>query len=175
MRYIVRQFTIALLFGTFSINTFAQGDNSLRELLRVLGFAATNRAQIEFSCRENLQFAANPRLMSLCAKRNLIPDTVIEDAALPYLKRYITTQVALEAVSVLRLEPEKAVSRKLIIEIAAGRQYLLTKEDPQLLKRRNESKYGQALSAFAADPEQGRAVARAMFEYEPGTSKRRYD
>jgi|GEM_PF-2914086 len=169
MQSIVIRIAIILFLGAPCINVFAQDDRSLRELLRVMGFSELIRAQVDFSCRQDSQYAAHPRLTTLCHKRHHIPDAVIEDAALPYLKRHMSTQLVQEAIAILKSPPEKAVSRKLTAEIASGRHDLLTPEELLLLKRRNESRHGQALSSFATDPEQGRTVARAMFEYDPST------
>jgi len=173
MQTIVIRMAIILFLGAPCISAFTQDERTLRELLRVMGFSELIRAQVDFSCRQDAQYAANPRLITLCDKRHHIPDAVIEDAALPYLKRHMSTQLALAAINILKSASEKAVSKKLTAEIASGRHDLLTPEELLLLKRRNESRHGQALSSFATDPEQGRAVARAMFEYDPRTGSPR--
>ncbi|MFZ6781227.1 hypothetical protein ACO0LD_30700 [Undibacterium sp. Ji83W] len=167
MQYFVGRFAIVLLLGAPFTSAFAQNDRDFRELMRVLHFAEINRGKLESTCRENPQFSVNSRLIDLCAKRNLIPDTVIEDAALPYLKHYLSTELAREAIAAYKLEPEKALSQKLRAGIASGKADELTQEELLMLKRRNASRHGLALSAFALDRERGMAVARAMFEYEP--------
>ncbi|PXX33716.1 hypothetical protein [Undibacterium pigrum] len=165
----VIRMAIILLSCAPCISAYARDDHALPELLRVMGFSELIRAQVDVSCRQDAQYAANPRLITLCDKRHHIPDTVIEGAALPYLRRHMSTQLAQEAIAILTSPSEKAVSRKLTAEIASGNHNLLTPDELLLLKRRNESRHGQALSAFSSDPEQGRAVARAMFEYDPRT------
>lgn len=136
-------------------------------LLRSMGFADINRARLEFDCRETPQFASNSRLMDLCAKRNQIPDYVIEEAALPYLRQYVSERLAKQAIDALQSEDQKALSNKLNQEIASGKRDRLTSADIDLLEKRNATEYSRALSAFASDKEQGRAVARAMLNYQP--------
>jgi hypothetical protein len=110
---------------------------------------------------------SNPRLKDLCAKRIKIPDRVMEEAALPYLRQHVSERVAREAIVALQDEKQRWLSDKLNKEIASGKQDQLTAADLDLLQKRNESEYGRALFAFASDKEQGRAVARAMMNYEP--------
>jgi hypothetical protein len=136
-----------------------------RKLLRVMDFSKINRATLVYACRETPQYKSTPKLVALCAKRDQIPNHVIEDAALPYLKRHVTERVAKQAILELSTDASIKLSDKLNLEIASGKQDLLSEADLVLLKRRNETEYGRALSAFASDKEQGRAVSRALLDY----------
>lgn len=149
-----------------SIQSVHAEPDVLRRLLKSLEFAETNKARLEFDCRENPIYKSNQRLVLLCSKGGRIPDYVIEDAALPYLKKYVSAKMAAQAIEILQTDIQRALSNKLIQEIVSGKQDRLTAEDIRLLRQRNESIYGQALSSFASDKEQGSAVARAMLNYE---------
>lgn len=146
---------------------WAEDDAIWHELFHAMRFSEVNRAQLERDCNENPLYSSNPRLKGLCAKRHLIPDGVIEEAALPYLKLHVTVLVAKEAIAKLTVEPATTLSRKLIAAIASGRNDQFTPEELVQLQRQNETRYGLALRAFATDREQGLAVARAMLDYEP--------
>lgn len=149
-----------------SIQSVHAEPDVFRKLLKSLGYAETNKARLEFDCRENPIFKSNHRLIVLCGKGSRIPDYVIEDAGLPYLKKYVSAQLAAQAIEILQLDIQRALSNKLIRNIASGKNDRLTTEDIRLLRLRNESEYGKALSSFASDKEQGTAVARAMLNYE---------
>lgn len=136
------------------------------KLLKSIGFAETNKAQLEFDCRENLVFKSNLRLKELCGKRNRIPDYVIEEAALPYLRKYVSERIAKQAIESMQTEVQRALSNKVRQEIASGKRDRLTAEDLRLLEKRNESEYGRALFSFSSDKEQAAAVGRAMLNYE---------
>lgn len=156
----------SILIVTLSTTTSAQS-NVWQELLRVIQFSDVNRAQLEFNCRQNPQFSSVSHLKALCQKRRVLPDQVIESAALPYLKKHISESLAREAIVQLSSKSSRTVGRKLIVEIATGKKYQLTQGEQAFLEKQNQSEVGRALSAFATDREQGLAVARAMLEYQP--------
>lgn len=158
------RFLIPFFAMVFATNAKAES-NAWNELFRAMQFADVNRARLEFDCRENPLFSSAIRLKALCEKRHLIPDSVIEKAALPYLKRYVSEPLMKRAIFQLSSDTAISVGRKLILEIQTGKQNQLTPDDAVFLKQQNESEVGRALSAFAADREQGIAVARAMLEY----------
>ena len=157
-----------LLLSTFGLCSISVAETDVwHELFHAMRFADINRAQLESDCREDSRFTSIAHLKKLCEKRKVIPDTVMEEAALPYLKRHVSERVAKEAIAQLTEDSARTISNKLIVEISSGRKNQLTQSDMVQLKLRNESEYGRALSAFASDKEQGLALARALIAYEP--------
>ena len=167
MRVLNRASVALCIVITASVQPVLAQSDVWHILLRSMEFVDINRAQLEFDCTETPQYMSNPRLKGLCAKRNQIPDYIIEEAALPYLRQYVSERVANQAIDALKAEDQRALSNKLNQEIASGRRDRLTAADIDLLEKRNATEYGHALSAFASDKEQGRAVARAMLNYQP--------
>ena len=168
MKHVRRRILVLLIAASSSTSVaWAQKDAVWRDLLRAMRFSEINRARLEFECRENPQFSSHPKLQDLCKKRPLIPDAVMETAALPYLKHHVSAQIAKEAIAALTSEPGRTLSRKSIVEIASGKHDQLTPEEIEQLGQQNRTRFSQALSAFATDREQGIAVARAMMAHEP--------
>lgn len=137
------------------------------ELIHVMHFVEINRAQIEFGCKNTLDFSNNPILKNLCKKRHLIPARVIEEAALPYLQRHVTIQMAKAAIAELSSESSQVISRKLVTEIASGKRDQLSPIEIEQLRQQMSLAFYSALKAFTSDREQGLAVSRAMIAYEP--------
>ncbi len=155
-----------LILVSLSTTSIAQRD-IWRDLLYVMRFADINRAQLEFNCRETPLFSYTESLKELCKKREIIPASVMEEAALPYLKLYLTESLALDAIELLSRDLEETISEKLIVEISSGKRQSFTNLEIITLDRRNKSEVGRALSKFATDKQQARAVARAMINYKP--------
>ena len=155
-----------LAFFLFIFTAIASAEPDIwHELLHRLQLADTNRARLEFECKNNSLYQTMDRLIALCEKRNRIPDHVFEEAALPYLMRHLSEPMAKRALDQVSSATWQSVGRKLIVEIATGKRDQLTEEDIAFLERENQTEVGKALSAFATDKEQGLAVARAALAY----------
>lgn len=157
--------SLALVFMLLLSTTANARPDIWHELLHFMQFADVNRATLEFHCNQHPSFLTVDRLRALCEKRHRIPDHVFEDAAIPYLKKHISEPMAKRAISQISTKAWQSVGRKLITEIATGKQDQLTTEDIAFLEKQNQSEVGRALSAFSTDKEQGIAVAKAMQEY----------
>lgn len=157
--------TVSLYIIAFSASATAQSD-VWHELLQVMRFGDVNRARLEFDCRSNPQFSSMAHLISLCKRQELISNQVIEQAALPFMKKHLSERLAKQGIAQLSSKSARTITDKLIIEIASGKQDQLTQNELILLKQQNESEVGRALSAFATDREQGLAVGRAILEYQ---------
>ena len=155
---------IPLSLGMCFSNAFAQSD-IWRELIRTIHFADTTRAAVARRCLADPAISADPRLGAVCHKVGRIPDSVIEDAALPYLEHYVPERVAREGIDSLRTGENEAIRLKIIREIQAGKFEAWTPEELAALQRQNATPLGKALVPFAKDPAQSRDVWAAMIEY----------
>ena len=138
-----------------------------REVLRLMQFTSINHARLEFECRQVPRPAPTSVLQALCEKRYRVPDRVIEEAALPFLRKHVPEPLAKRAVVQLSSKPSQDVGQKLVTEIRTGKQDQLTQEDIVFLTQQNQSEVGRALGAFASDREQATAVVKAILAYTP--------
>ncbi len=157
-----------------SASTWSQPTGDIwTQTFKAIDFAATSRASFRLACRPENPLSAVPQYRQLCPKLEVIPDSVIETAGLPYLKQYLTEAVALQAITFWSSSRGKTLSKKIIREIETGEYNQLNAEDVKVLNIANQSEYGRALSSFASDRAQGTAVAQAMLAYVPNPSFKR--
>lgn len=150
----------------FCASALAQADPRER-LLRVIRYGEVSRAQLKRDCLNNPLYSSMERLAALCAKRDRIPLEVAEDAAAPFLKARMSTDLAEAALRFWESDIGRSLSEKIIREIETGKYDQLSEAERQLTKVQDMTDYGVVLSSMAKDKEAGRAVARALFAYEP--------
>lgn len=157
---------MACMLLATSLHAQADDDMVWRQALRVTGHVDGIRASFTFMCRERLD-SAPPRMRVLCGKLQRIPNWVLEDAALPFAKHYLTVRLAEQAVTVWSTRESQELARRVRDDVESGGRGELTSEEVRELRARADTDYGQALLALGKDREALQAVARAMGEYEP--------
>lgn len=159
----MRNLFVFILISLFSLKVSAEVTNDVwTKLLQETWFAQTARATFNKSCHSENPLSATYPFTQLCPKLHRIPDLVIESAALPYLKHYLNQEQAKEAIAFWSSDEGKKLLKKIILDIQTGVYTHLDANDLETLSRTNQTEYGRALSMFAADKEQGFAVAQAM-------------
>lgn len=143
------------------------GDSAWFQMLRASGYAESVRAGFRYQCRENPERAATPQFRILCPKVDDIPSRVIEAAALPCVKRYVSSRSADEVRTFWESAPGRELLAKMTREMETGRRDILDASDLKLLEQQNGTEGAQAMLAFSKDFECSRTVARAMLAYEP--------
>lgn len=135
------------------------------ELFRTMRFADINRARLQFDCRETPLFSSEPSLKRVCEKQHLIPDQIMEDAALPFLQKHFTEKIARQAIEQLSSATRREIGAKVILGILSGKGEPLTQVELEEVRKLNQSEAGKALLAFTSDRSQGFAVAQAILKY----------
>jgi len=158
---------LVVLSVVFAIAAEARADDIWHTTLKTIQFAATAKASFKAGCDPANPISRTPSSLVLCPKLDAIPDSVIEEAALPYLKQHISEKNAQDAIAFWSSDRGKALTKKILLEIEQGVYKHLDADDLRALASVNRTQYGRALKAFATDPQQNRAVARAMLSYEP--------
>lgn len=143
------------------------GSDLWTQTVKAIGFAATTKAGIRVGCALGSPLSSNASYIVLCPKLDAIPNSVIESAALPYLKQYLTEDSARQATAFWSSDRGRKLTSKIVREIETGVYNQLHADDLKLLNSANQSEFGRTLKSFAMDKEQGRAVIRAMLDYEP--------
>lgn len=143
------------------------GSDLWTQTVKAIGFAATTKAGIRVGCALGSPLSSNASYIVLCPKLDAIPNSVIESAALPYLKQYLTEDSARQATAFWSSDRGRKLTSKIVREIETGVYNQLNADDLKLLNSANQSEFGRTLKSFAMDKEQGRAVIRAMLDYEP--------
>jgi hypothetical protein len=159
-----------LLFALFTLSGTVRAESPpdiWSQVIRATNYAATAKASFKVGCKPENPLSLRPQYQLLCPKLDSIPEAVIEEAALPYLKRHLTESTARQALAFWSTSRGASISKKIVQEIRTGALNQLTQSDLQILDKANKSEYGRALGAFAKDREGSGAVARAMLAYEP--------
>jgi hypothetical protein len=153
---------------TFSISAYTEPNEHLwKQLFKAISFSETSKASFKPACQPSHPLASTPSYKELCPKLDAIPDSIIEAAALPYLKHYVTEDMAREAIAFWSSAPGKALTKKILQDIATGNFNHLDAEDIRLLNMVSKTEYGRALNALGKDNAQGSAVVQAMLYYAP--------
>lgn len=159
---------VLIVLALFTVGAQSQsGDDVWVKALRATGYAAVSKAAAKPGCNPENPLSATPQYRQLCPKLASIPDSVIELAALPYFKRYLTEDLARQAMAFWSSNRGKDLTKKIVKEIETNVHNQLNVEDFKTLDSANKTDYGRALKLFASDREQGIVVARAMLAYVP--------
>lgn len=172
IKVIFRNLLIVLIPLVISCSqTETAGDELYFQLFKDLRLSETSKAAFKSDCQHYdplaLAGTVDGQLKILCPKLDLIPDSVMETAALPYVKRHVSPKLARKAISFWSSNEGKRISKKLIKEIATKKYDQLNADDIKLLQMANQSEYGRSLGAFADDKAYGLAVVKAILDYEP--------
>lgn len=132
-------------------------------VLRSTDYAALVRVTVRRDCRGSAS-AGSP---SICSKIEAVPDSVIERAALPFLKRHVSVTQAVAALEFWSSPEGAEISDTLVREIATQNPTLLSKRQLAKLDQFNKSDAGQALSRLSEDHELSITVLRAVEAYAP--------
>ena len=157
-------FALAILSANVNARS---ADDVWLQALKAIKFAAISRGSVEPQCKPGNRTSTTPQYQMLCPKLRKIPDSVIENAALPYFKRHVSEDAAREAISFFSSEGGKAIQIKMIKNVTTGMYDHFNEEDSFVMAARDQSAYGKAFSRFASDKEQAAAVVRAMLDYIP--------
>lgn len=153
---------------TFSTTAWAEITDELGiETLKAVRFAATSKASIKPGCRPENPLSSNPAYKRLCPKLELIPDSIIESTALPYVKRYVSEDTARQAIAFWSSTRGQTLQDKMLREIETGTYKQLNAEDLEVLNSANQTEYGRTLRQFSSDKAQTSAVIKVMLNYEP--------
>ena len=142
------------------------GSDLWTQTMQAIGFAATAKAGIRVGCRPGNPLSSTVSYVLLCPKLDSIPDSVIESAALPYLKKYLTEDGARQATAFWSSDLGRKLKGKIVREIETGVYNQLDADDLRRLNSANQSEFGRTLKSFGMDKEQARSVVRAMLDYE---------
>lgn len=137
------------------------------QLLEVIRYAETAKASFAAGCVAESPSSKTPMYAGICPKLTVVPNTVINTAALPFVRKHVSEAQARDAMAFYAAPTGRNLSEKVIREIETGRFDQLSPTDLQVLDATNKSPFGRALKAFATDREGNRAVARAILNYEP--------
>lgn len=163
-----RQLLMVLIGFVIPMTVHPQSNDALwRQLVQTVNFAELARASFKPGCHPNNPLSATYSYNKLCPKIDMIPDSVIEETALPYFKYYVPPHLAREAIAFWSSDRGVALSEKMLKDIEAGTFVHLDKEDEKLLIEVNQTEYARVLGYVADDRELSIAVAQAMLNYEP--------
>lgn len=163
----IKQCACLLVFAAAGYALGQAADSTWQEMLRASGYAESARAGFRQQCNVNPRMVVTPQLRSLCAKIDEIPSRVIEGAALPCVKRYVSAQAADELRLFWDSDSGRALRGKITREIETGQYNVLTAADLKLLGEQSKTGSAQAMLAFTKDSECSSNVARALLAYEP--------
>ncbi|QDQ25177.1 hypothetical protein FNU76_01720 [Chitinimonas arctica] len=141
------------------------------QALRSINYAATVKAGFVPGCKGGSALSLSKYYRLVCPKLYSIPNEIIESAALPYLKRHVSKDIALQAIAAWTSREGILLSQKMVLVIESGQKDLLTFDDLRMLDDRNRSEHGRAFGAFADDKEGSAAVVTAMSLYVPKHSR----
>ena len=159
MAHLARIIIIALLYISTSSQSSAQsiGDSRVySRLLQSLQYADIFRLKIGETCAANSSIA-NSRLRTLCTDISSLPDKVINQAAEPQIRKYVSLEEARRALAFWS-SPEGAGISRNIVAYMRGRAEDLTPSEVTALQRANRSSYGIALNRFANDRNASTAI-----------------
>lgn len=161
----------ALAAITTSLILFASScqanDDVWVQALRAARYVDTARAAFRPGCNQSNPLSQLPQYITLCPKLEVIPNDVIEAAALPFFRSLVSEADAREAIAIWSSAERRALIPKMIREISSGVYNQLTPQDMKLLEETNRLPASIRLSRFSASKDVGRAVAQAMLAYEP--------
>lgn len=163
----MRKFWICFLTLIASSST-VQGrpvDDSWIRTLHALRFADIIKAGFKRNCLPSSPLSMRPEYQLICERLKVIPDSVIESAALPFLKTHLSNALARKAVDFWSTKAGASLRDKMLVELETGVENQLTAADLILLGKRDGSDYGLALGNFAGNKLQSAAVVRAMYAY----------
>ncbi len=153
---------------TFPIGAHSQIDDEVvYQLLKTMSYSETAKASFKLGCQSNNPLSLTPQYKKLCPKLESIPASVIETAALPYVKHYVSTHLAKQAILFWSSFSGRKLTKKILRDIESGFKQPLDDDDLKLINLVARTEYGIALNKLGADKEMGVAVAQAMLNYEP--------
>ena len=144
-----RLFT-ALICVCFAATSIAQKVNPWSDLLRAISYAEIAKASFEKGCNTEEIKQTFPYPI-ICPKLSHMPNSVIEQAAEPFLREYVSETIAIEAKEFWLTQKGEALNKKIIAEIKSGRFNQLTAADLKEMEIANKTRYGKALLAFSKD------------------------
>lgn len=156
-----------LLLVLIPFNSHAQvepKEGVLLRMLKVIRYSDIGRAAFHARCAVP-KYDPRPSVAALCKHLDSIPDSVIESAAMPYVKIYMNQELAQKAIEFWSSKSAQSLKDQLILEVRLGKNLPLTSEQSALFHLEEQSDHGIALRKFADDRAQGRAVAQAMVAY----------
>ena len=142
-------------------------DHPWAQMLQIIGYSATAKASFANGCLRDNPLSQTQAYLILCPKLGKIPASVIESAALPFVRKYVTADQAREAIAYYISPVGSNLQGKMLREIESGKYDQLSAVDLQQMDVTNKSAFGRALKNFSMDKEGSSAVARAMLRYEP--------
>ncbi len=140
-------------------------DDPWRATLTAINHAAVSKATLRHRCTLAQAVDGADSFGSLCARLATIPDAVLDDTALPYLKLHLSEDLARSASLFWSSSAGQLLRQKSIKEIESGVQDQLTPDERTAQRQRDRTNDGRALMRFASDQRQTMAVMRAMTRY----------
>jgi hypothetical protein len=160
--------TVAFVAVAFASRALAEEvSQPWAQMLEAVQYAETAKASFAKGCLADNPLSKTPVYTGICPKLARIPNTVINAAALPFARKYVSDSQARDAIAFYVAPAGRNLVEKILREIETGRFDQLSPADLQKLDAVNKSPFGRALKDFGTDREGNSAVARAMLSYEP--------
>ncbi len=153
-----------LLAGSVGTARAESDDDLFLQTFRTIRYADLSRASIHSECRRSASWASPPVLVA-CKHIDSVPDPVIESAGLPFLKKYLSKEMAKNAIKFWSSGRARSLNDHLIREVKLGKQIPFGPGQLDLLTFEEKTDYGIAFRKFGADREQGIAVSLAVMRY----------
>lgn len=163
---IIAFFVITTITGSLSAADNEQ-QQPWAQMLEVMGYAEIAKASLARGCLPENNLSRTAAYIALCPKLSFISNKLINDAALPFARRYVSGSEARDVIAYYASPRTQRLRDKMNREIRTGRNDQLSPAELQEIKRADNAPFARALSEFAGDPECNRAVARAILSYEP--------